>query len=72
MHNSNNSSSGGVGITGLLLVLFIGLKLADVISWSWWWVASPIWVPVALIGFVGIAYFLGLLIKDLLKPNKKV
>lgn len=29
----------------LLLVLFIGLKLGNVIAWSWWWVLSPLWLP---------------------------
>lgn len=26
----------------LLTLLFIGLKLAGHIAWSWWWVLSPI------------------------------
>ena len=30
---------------GLLLVLFIGLKLGGIIAWSWVWVLSPIWLP---------------------------
>ena len=34
----------------LLLVLFVGLKLAGVINWSWWWVLSPIWMPLFLFG----------------------
>jgi len=44
---ADNSSSGGVGVVGLLGVLFIGLKLAKVIDWSWWWVLSPFWVGIA-------------------------
>ena len=41
------------GITlSLLLVLFVGLKLAGIIIWSWWWVLSPIWMPLLLIGFI--------------------
>ena len=28
----------------LLTVLFIGLKLGNVIDWSWIWVLSPIWI----------------------------
>ena len=43
------SSSGGVGVTGLLGVAFVILKLADVIDWSWWWVTAPFWMPLALI-----------------------
>ena len=41
------------GITlSLLLVLFVGLKLAGIISWSWWWVLSPIWMPLFLLGLL--------------------
>lgn len=41
---SNRSVSGGIGFTGLLTVLFIGLKLTGYITWSWVWVLSPIWI----------------------------
>lgn len=42
----------GLDFGGLLAVLFIGLKLAHVISWSWWWVLSPLWIPLAVAGVV--------------------
>lgn len=32
-----------------LFVLFVGLKLAGFISWSWWWITSPLWIPLLLI-----------------------
>lgn len=38
----------------MLTVLFIGLKLCSVISWSWWLVLSPILGP-AIIGFIILA-----------------
>jgi len=44
-----SSSSGGIGFTGMLTILFIGLKLGGVISWSWWWVLSPIWISLLVI-----------------------
>lgn len=44
MSNSSSSSSGGIGFVGLLTILFVGLKLTDVIDWSWWWVLSPLWI----------------------------
>lgn len=28
-----------------LQVLFIILKVANIIDWSWWWVFSPLWIP---------------------------
>lgn len=41
----------------LLAVLFIGLKLTGHISWSWWWVLAPIWIP-AIIGIVFVGIYL--------------
>ena len=40
---------GGVGFLGLLTLLFITLKLTDVIGWSWWWVLAPSWGFVAVV-----------------------
>jgi hypothetical protein len=45
---TGSESSGGIGFLGLLTVLFIGLKLANYIAWSWWWVLSPLWIPIAI------------------------
>jgi hypothetical protein len=42
-------ASGGVGVTGLLGVAFVVLKLCSVINWSWWWVLAPFWIPLALL-----------------------
>ena len=38
---------GNNGFFGLLTLLFIGLKLGGVISWSWWWILSPMLFSVA-------------------------
>lgn len=46
------TSSGGIGFCGLLFIVFLILKLCGVITWSWWWVTAPLWMPVAL--FVGV------------------
>jgi len=37
-----------VGLGGVLAIVFIVLKLAKIIAWSWWWVLSPIWIPIIL------------------------
>ena len=38
------------GLLGTLLtVLFVGLKLCNVITWSWVWVLSPLWIGWALV-----------------------
>lgn len=38
----------GIGLSGLLFVIFMVLKLTDLVDWSWWWVTAPLWIPVAL------------------------
>lgn len=48
---SDKNTSSGVGFGGLLTILFIGLKLGGIINWSWWWVLSPIWLPIAVLLF---------------------
>ena len=32
----------------LLALLFIGLRLAKVITWPWLWVLSPLWTPMSI------------------------
>lgn len=60
-NNNNSSSSSGIGFTGLLTVLFIGLKLTGYITWSWMWVLSPIWISMLLIiGLVLALVILGI------------
>jgi hypothetical protein len=34
---ANNNSSGGVGFFGLMFLIFMTLKLIEVINWSWLW-----------------------------------
>jgi len=64
MSNNTSTSSGGIGFPGLLTVLFIGLKLTGYISWSWWWVLSPLWISALLaIAFLSIAFIILLLQK---------
>ena len=48
-NTSNSSSSSGIGFTGLLTILFIGLKLPGYITWSWWLVLSPIWITFLIV-----------------------
>lgn len=55
-------TSNGVGFTGLLTLLFIGLKLTSVIDWAWLWVLSPIWISLgSIIGIVIIIMILGVI-----------
>lgn len=42
------STAAGPGFTTLLAIAFIVLKLTGVITWSWIWVLSPIWISAAI------------------------
>lgn len=57
--SSSASSSSGIGFAGLLTIVFIVLKLTGVISWSWLWVLSPLWISF-LVGLVAVAVVLAI------------
>lgn len=49
---SGSGSGSGIGFGGLLFLLFLGLKLGEVgqvADWSWWWVTSPLWIPLGIV-----------------------
>lgn len=60
MSNSSASASGGISFVSLLAIVFIVLKLCNVITWSWWWVLAPIWIP---FGVAMVLILFGLLLK---------
>ena len=43
----NKRNIGSMSICSVLFIVFLVLKLTKVITWSWWWVTAPIWMPVA-------------------------
>lgn len=56
MKSMEERKSGGIGFAGLLTITFIVLKLIGVVSWSWLWVLSPMWITwvLAIIVAIGI------------------
>ena len=55
--NEYNSKDGGIGFCGLLTIAFIVLKLIGAISWSWWWVFSPIWIPIVIVIIIAVLLY---------------
>lgn len=50
------NKSGGISFLGLLGILFIALKLTGYVTWSWWLVLLPLYLPLAvLVAILGIA-----------------
>lgn len=54
----------------VLTVSFIGLKLGDVIDWSWWWVLSPLWIAATVFAFAFINILIVTFIYRLSKQRK--
>lgn len=71
-NSASSNSSGGIGFAGLLTIVFITLKLCGVISWTWLWVLSPLWISIALmltiLGVIGIG---ALIVVILERPKKR-
>jgi len=65
--NNKKVSGNGIGLGTVLFLIFLTLKLAEVgqvAIWSWWWVTSPLWIPlVAVLGIAVIALILAGIIK---------
>jgi hypothetical protein len=61
MSKQTNSGSNGGWFLSALTLLFIGLKLTGHITWSWVWVLSPLWIPIAFL--LPILIFLYVLLK---------
>jgi len=61
---SNSNSSGGIGFSGLLTVLFIALKLTGYVTWSWWWVLSPLWIGFGLVCIILTVSLIAIAIMD--------
>ena len=45
---TSNVSINGLGLQALTIA-FIVLKLIGEITWSWAWVLSPLWIPLAIV-----------------------
>ncbi len=52
---SESKSKFGVGLPGIVFVVFLTMKLAEVgvvAQWSWWWVTCPLWIPTVVVAVV--------------------
>ena len=50
---------------GTLFIVFLVLKLTNVINWSWWWVTSPLWISFSLFLIFIFITFMTLFILEL-------
>ena len=71
MSDYSNQTSSGIGFFSLLTIVFIVLKLCNVIAWSWIWVLAPIWIPTAIIIIAILIYLACVMINTAIKNKKK-
>lgn len=54
---NNDYGYNGASFSNILFLVFLVLKLTNVIDWSWWWVTAPLWIPaIIFLCFVGGLY----------------
>ena len=67
MSDNPSKSSTSIGLGTVLFLIFLTLKLAglgQVANWSWWWVTSPLWIPIiAVIFIIGIVSLIAIIEK---------
>lgn len=60
-----------IGFFDLLTILFIGLKLGNVIDWSWFYVLLPMLIPVGIFSIIFVAGFTVAAYNDYKRHYKK-
>jgi len=50
----SSSTSSGIGLSGILTIIFVIFKLLDKLDWSWWWIFSPLWISFGIGIFIFI------------------
>ena len=59
MKRNENAENGGLGFATVLFLIFMVLKLTDLIDWSWWWITAPLWIPFGILSMVGLIIWVG-------------
>lgn len=67
LSNSANNS-GTISFLNIILAVFIALKFAGVINWSWWLVLAPLWIELGLILLIIVIIY----VVAILKKNKLI
>ncbi len=50
------------GLNIIICLAFFFAKIFDKIDWSWWWIFSPLWIPIAIVFSIFILAFIVYLI----------
>ena len=62
--NSKNNNSSGLGVLGVLQIIFLVLKLTGLITWSWVLVLIPLWISLGILALVVIAVIIAVCLEQ--------
>ena len=63
-YNNNSGGSSGVGVLGVLQIIFIVLKCLNLVNWTWTQVFIPTFIGAGLFAIVILILFVWLLIEN--------
>lgn len=55
--SKEKTTSGSIGLGTIVFLIFLVMKLGEigqVAEWSWFWVTSPLWIPIAFLLGLGV------------------
>lgn len=55
---------------GIPFYVLFALKLFGVVSWSWWWITMPVWLPLAFFTLLAVA-FLTFVLRPVSKDERR-
>lgn len=65
MSNKQTVVKSAMPFTTTLFLIFLVLKLTNVIAWSWFWVTMPLWGGYTIIGLIVIVLLYIVIIKKI-------
>lgn len=70
MKEEKSSQVSGLGVSTTVFIVFLILKLTNIISWSWWWITSPLWISALLFVTLTMIFTAILMTKDWKRRRK--
>lgn len=63
------TTSRSIPVLTILLVLFLVSKIFQIglcKDWSWWWIFSPVWIPLAILALIAAGILIVLVVVKVL------
>lgn len=62
--SKESKNSGGMKFLDVLQIIFLVLKFAGLVNWSWWIVLMPSIISIVLFVLIFITFMVGLIIEE--------